>query len=58
MSRAVVLLAVATILFNPPTASARTWQDSTGKFRVEAEFVDVKGDMVDDLIALIRVDHP
>ena len=46
MCRAVVLLAIATILFTPPTGSARTWQDSTGKFRVEAEFVDLKGDIV------------
>ena len=38
------LLALTAATFEP--ASAREWSDATGKFRVEAEFVELKDDVV------------
>ena len=36
------LLAVLLLLLGAGNASARTWTDAKGKFRIEAEFVELK----------------
>jgi len=40
-----LMVAVAVVLFSA-SLDARIWTDSTGKYRIEAEFVTLDGDTV------------
>jgi hypothetical protein len=45
----------ALILWTSETAAAREWVDNTGKYRVEADFVDLQGDTVRLKLATGRI---
>jgi len=45
-TRTLFVILVFTVLWYPPSASARKWKDRTGRFEVEAELVRIEGENV------------
>ena len=41
-----IWLVVLSLSFNPSLLNGRTWKDASGKFEIDAQFVEVRGNIV------------